>query len=121
MHTILLILLLLFYLIHHSSCYTVTITMNFTGGDDLCAPSNNNCPQTTTWMNHYACSDGRGSWNDGSLSFHDPIPPSQGYVLQNVNATLYGRFYCNTTHEAVNLLVLLQGTLSLLFVRGMMR
>jgi len=47
--------------------------------------------------------------------FHDPIPAGQGYVLQNLNATMYGRFYCNTTHAAVNILVLLQDAMVTMF------
>ena len=76
---------------------TVSFTLYFFGGSSSCTSSN--CNINETYVTDFACSDGRGGWNGGYLSFEDPIPPHMGYVLWNVTATAYGRFDCNGTYS----------------------
>jgi hypothetical protein len=76
---------------------TVSTSVNFVGGTASC--TNGTCSVNQTYLPNFACSDGRGEWNDGMLGFMDPIPPNSGYVLHNLTATVYGRFDCNGTYS----------------------
>ena len=66
----------------------------------------------------FACSDGRGNWNDGEIDFTDPIPNDSGNVLHNVTTMIRGWYGCNESAQALELLVLngnLEYICSLLF------
>jgi hypothetical protein len=90
--------MILVLLVHYGNGQaTVSFTVNFDGGSASC--TSGDCNDNQTYVPNFACSDGRGEWNDGTLEFMDPIPPNNGYVLWNVTATAYGRFDCNGTYS----------------------
>lgn len=76
---------------------TISFNVSFTGGSASC--TSGNCNTNETYAPDFACSDGRGNWNDGNALFMDPIPPNNGFVLWNITATAYGRFDCNGTYS----------------------
>lgn len=43
-------------------------------------------------MIDFACSDGRGNWDDGRKTFIDPVPADM--VIRRVSINLFGRFDC---------------------------
>jgi tRNA A-37 threonylcarbamoyl transferase component Bud32 len=88
---------------------TVQFNVSFMGGSAPC--TNATCDSTLgeVFMPFFACNDGRGIWADGTVWFLDPIPAGMGYVLQDVNATVYGRFDCNGTENPLEGILFLEG------------
>ncbi len=64
-----------------------SIYLPFNGEDATCS-NNYNCTEPHFSMNHtFACSDGAGDWNNGILSFFDPLPPfssTNAYIVSYV-------------------------------------
>eukprot|EP01132_Coremiostelium_polycephalum_P006126 gene6126-7632_t len=68
----------------------VSLTINLNGGPQQCTT----CTQGYTYADSYACSDGRGNWNDSSFPFKDPLPNQQDHLiaLRHMVFTFYGNF-----------------------------
>lgn len=79
-------------IVHGQGVVTIK-NLDYTGGNATCTDCSN---QGGQYYPTFECSDG-DNWNDGIVSFMDPIPPGMGYVLWNATATVYGRFDCNGT------------------------
>lgn len=77
---------------------TLFLQLNYTGGSGNSSPTD--CTPNQTYVPYFACNDGRGDWNDGTVNFYDPIPPGYGYVIWNVSAIAYGMFDCNGTEDS---------------------
>eukprot|EP01089_Gocevia_fonbrunei_P016598 TRINITY_DN5188_c0_g1_i1.p1 TRINITY_DN5188_c0_g1~~TRINITY_DN5188_c0_g1_i1.p1 ORF type:complete len:681 (-),score=90.84 TRINITY_DN5188_c0_g1_i1:37-2079(-) len=81
---------------------SVNVTMPFKGGGENCTF----CTQGEL-VNSYACSDGRGEWNDGTQIFPDPLPPNTRVRLVVVD--LLGRFNCQPLQPSPEVLASLDG------------
>jgi hypothetical protein len=81
---------------------TVSVTVSWSGGSSSCS----RCGHDEENTNSFACSDGRGRFNDGIVSFGDPIPTGEGFVLNSLGGILQGWFGCNKSTEVTGLIFL---------------
>lgn len=77
------------------------VQLLWTGGPDECTVC-----QEGRLVTDYACSDGRGNWNDGVASFNNTIPPNNH--ITSIDVMLSGRFNCQIFQPRTDIFVIFQ-------------
>eukprot|EP01133_Synstelium_polycarpum_P013424 gene13424-15818_t len=84
-----------------SSKNFVSIQLNFTGGQAQCGITN--CPGGQHYAGNYVCSNDVTNWNQGMISFQDPVPVSNVLVVRKILIQFTGNFAPNAPKLLIQL------------------
>ena len=87
-----LMLMLFLFLFNTANAMNSQVVLSFDGA---------HCEICDTGVGNYACSNGLGFWNNGTIFFQNPIPDNN--VLTNINVVLKGTWGCDNDSSTISL------------------